>query len=676
MSSYKVLARKWRPQNFADMIGQQHVLRALINALDNQRIHHAYLFTGMRGVGKTTIARIFAKCLNCETKGVSSEPCGTCSACQDIDAGRFFDLIEVDAASRTKVDETRELLENVPYAPASGRYKVYLIDEVHMFSTHSFNALLKTLEEPPEHVKFLLATTDPQKVPVTVLSRCLQFNLKRMASTRLTDYLAQILDAESMAHDRPALELISRAADGSVRDALSLVEQAAAFGSGAVRAEDVESMLGRVSTQRLIELIAAVGESNAAALFERVDALAEYAPDYAQLLAEMLSILHRVAMIQSVPEAHNPAEAENDPLQSLANDISPEEVQLYYQIGQHARRDMPYASDQREAFDMALLRMIAFAPQSGAINAAPQTSGKSLSQGDVTGKPSAAPSTARSAKTATAASVKEASANAKAKAAPASAPEATKDAVSANSTHSDSKDNNSKKNSTGRQLAAAALAAANAPDPVTPSPSSQANSRSRGTSGTEPAASPPSVSQEVAPTDVNDASNDHSKHDVPTVPAAQAIEDSTPSVTSDTSDTVALDSLNTDNWADTVSRMGLSGMPRQLASHCVFHTREGDRIHLRIEADQAHLNTAQFSARLQSALSEHTRSDVSVSIELVTTSLNTPARIEEKRKADALSAARASIDADPMVKQLITSVDGVVDAKSVQPIEASQSDPD
>jgi len=275
------------------------------NALDTNRLHHAYLFTGMRGVGKTTIARILAKCLNCETNGVSSNPCGTCSACVDIDAGRFFDLIEVDAASNTKVEGTRELLENVPYAPASGRYKVYLIDEVHMFSTHSFNALLKTLEEPPEHVKFLLATTDPQKVPATVLSRCLQFNLKRMPSGLLTDYLSKILTEESIEHELPALDLIARASEGSVRDSLSLVEQAAATGEGAIRAIDVESMLGRVSTDRLLRLIDSLAEGDMASLFKQVDELAEYAPDFSELMGELLTLLHRIAMLNTVPGSVN-----------------------------------------------------------------------------------------------------------------------------------------------------------------------------------------------------------------------------------------------------------------------------------------------------------------------------------------------------------------------------------
>ncbi len=665
MSSYQVLARKWRPQNFADMIGQQHVLRALVNALDNQRIHHAYLFTGMRGVGKTTIARIFAKCLNCETKGVSSEPCGSCSACQDIDAGRFFDLIEVDAASRTKVDETRELLENVPYAPASGRYKVYLIDEVHMFSTHSFNALLKTLEEPPEHVKFLLATTDPQKVPVTVLSRCLQFNLKRMGSTGLADYLAQILDAEKMAHDRTALELIARAADGSVRDSLSLVEQAAAFGGGEVRATDVESMLGRVSTDRLVELIAAIDKADAAPLFERVDALAEYAPDYVQVMGELLSLLHRIAMLQSVPDANTDV---NEPLKALASSISAEALQLYYQIGQHARRDMPHASDQREAFDMALLRMIAFAPQTGPLLAesamvAPNNDSKAAAASNPTPASSSSAAVSTSAKPqANTAPVSSASV------APPTAAEAQQVDAAAGL----------KKNKTGRELAAEALAAANAPDPVSPNKASEIAASLAVTPSAQSEAALNKDDTQSASQAQSDNGNKAERTEASSDEQNATPADNAPNATAkpavETLFQIQLESLNAESWPKAVDAMNLAGMPKQLASHTVFHTREGTRLNLQIETSQSHLVTPQFTARLQTVLSECTRSDVTVAIEQVEDELNTPARIEEKRQADALEAARQAIDSDPMVKRLLSSVDGVVDAKSVRPIDAQSEE--
>ncbi len=359
--NYQVLARKWRPHRFEDLIGQGHVLRALTNALDTDRLHHAYLFTGTRGVGKTTIARILAKSLNCE-RGVSSKPCGECSTCLNIDEGRFFDLIEVDAASRTKVEQTRELLENVPYAPASGRYKVYLIDEVHMFSDHSFNALLKTLEEPPEHVKFLLATTDPQKVPVTVLSRCLQFSLKRIPEPEISKYLAELMRAEVLEVEYSALSHIARAADGSMRDALSLLDQAIAYGEGEVLAKDVESMLGRPSPDKVLELVEVLGQHDANRLMKLVSVFAEYSPDFCSLLADILSVLHQIALIQSVPAVAPSHSFDPKKIRELAEIIPTENVHLFYQIALIGRKDIALTPDQREGFEMTLLRMLAFRP--------------------------------------------------------------------------------------------------------------------------------------------------------------------------------------------------------------------------------------------------------------------------------------------------------------------------
>ncbi len=363
--SYQVLARKWRPRNFSEMIGQEHVLRALINALDNDRLHHAFLFTGTRGVGKTTIARILAKSLNCE-QGVSSTPCGQCSACTEIDAGRFIDLIEVDAASRTKVDETRELLENVQYSPSRGRYKVYLIDEVHMFSNHSFNALLKTLEEPPPHVKFLLATTDPQKLPVTILSRCLQFNLKRLPLALIAQHLGRILAEEGIAQEPAALTLLARGADGSVRDALSLLDQAIAFGSGTVLADDVRSMLGTIEQTHIHDLITALADGAAAAVLARIEHLAEFTPDFAGVLGELLSTLQRIAVAQAVPDAYDDSYGDREQILQHAQRIAAEDLQLFYQIGLIGRRDLPLAPDPCGGFEMIMLRMLAFRPASAA----------------------------------------------------------------------------------------------------------------------------------------------------------------------------------------------------------------------------------------------------------------------------------------------------------------------
>jgi len=362
--SYQVLARKWRPHEFGELVGQEHIVRALSNALDHDRLHHAYLFSGTRGVGKTTLARIFAKSLNCE-QGVSANPCGTCGACREIDEGRFVDLLEVDAASRTKVDQTRELLDNVPYAPVHGRYKVYLIDEVHMFSDSSFNALLKTLEEPPPHVKFLLATTDPQKMPVTVLSRCLQFNLKRLRLDQIQGQLQHILTKEKIEYDLPALTHISQAADGSMRDALSLMDQAIAFGNGTVVEADVRSMLGTISRGQIHGLLEALADQNAGQIMAQAAALAEQAPDFSAALKELLSLLHRIALVQVVPKALDDSAGDREQIALLAKKLAPEDVQLYYQIGLIGQRDLPLAPDPSSGFEMVLLRMLAFRPDRG-----------------------------------------------------------------------------------------------------------------------------------------------------------------------------------------------------------------------------------------------------------------------------------------------------------------------
>jgi len=359
--SYQVLARKWRPRNFKELVGQDHVQRALINALDNDRLHHAYLFTGTRGVGKTTIARIFAKSLNCE-EGVSSQPCGKCSACEEINEGRFIDLIEVDAASRTKVEDTRELLENVQYAPTRGRYKVYLIDEVHMLSGHSFNALLKTLEEPPPHVKFLLATTDPQRLPVTILSRCLQFNLKSLTLPQITAQIESILQQENVQSEEGAVRQLAYAASGSMRDALSLLDQAIAFGDGKLKEDEVRTMLGTIDRDVIYRLLDALAQGDAATLMEEVGKADDFAPDYATLLADVLSVLQRIAIAQTLPDAIDDSFGDRDAVSALAGRFTAEDVQLYYQIGLLGRRDLPLSPEPRGGFEMVMLRMLAFRP--------------------------------------------------------------------------------------------------------------------------------------------------------------------------------------------------------------------------------------------------------------------------------------------------------------------------
>ena len=365
--SYQVLARKWRPKSFSEMAGQEHVLQALINALDNDRLHHAYLFTGTRGVGKTTIGRILSKCLNCE-KGVSSVPCGECSSCTEIDAGRFIDLIEVDAASRTGVDDMRDLLDNVQYAPSRGRFKIYLIDEIHMLSKSSFAALLKTLEEPPPHVKFLFATTDPQKLPITVLSRCLQFNLKNLSAERITEHLKYVLGEEKVPFEEAGLWSLGRAADGSMRDALSLTDQAVGHGGGSITESDVISMLGTIERHFVVDICIAMASQNGEKLLSSVGQMAEQSPDYDAALGDVLSIWHQVAILQTVPEALDRGVSHFDELANLAETVSREDVQLFYQICLLGRKDLPLAPEQRAGFEMVMLRAMAFRP---AVNGRP-----------------------------------------------------------------------------------------------------------------------------------------------------------------------------------------------------------------------------------------------------------------------------------------------------------------
>jgi len=373
--SYQALARKWRPRRFSELVGQEHVVRALAHALDSGRLHHAFLFTGTRGVGKTTIARIFAKSLNCE-KGPTSQPCGECGACREIDAGRFIDLLEIDAASNTGIDNVRELIDNAQYAPSRGRYKVYLIDEVHMLSKSAFNALLKTLEEPPPHVKFLLATTDPQKLPVTVLSRCIKFNLKRLTPEQIVGQMQQILRAEGIAFDDEGVDVLARAADGSLRDGLSLLDQAIAHGGGALHANDVHAMLGTVERAKVRALLDTLAGADGASLLDEIERIASFAPDFAQVLDELAGLLHRIQLLQLIPGAAGEDDAE---LLGIAGRLPAQDVQLWYQMAVTGRRDLPIAPTPRVGFEMTLLRMLAFAPagSAGVATARPASSSTS-----------------------------------------------------------------------------------------------------------------------------------------------------------------------------------------------------------------------------------------------------------------------------------------------------------
>ena len=705
--SYKVLARKWRPQHFQDMLGQEPVLRALVNALDTNRLHHAYLFTGMRGVGKTTIARIFAKCLNCETKGVTSDPCGTCSACVDIDAGRFFDLIEVDAASRTKVEGTRELLENVPYAPASGRYKVYLIDEVHMFSTHSFNALLKTLEEPPEHVKFLLATTDPQKVPATVLSRCLQFNLKRMPVSHLTRYLSGILKEEKIEHELPALDLIARASEGSVRDSLSLVEQAAATGEGAIRASEVESMLGRASIERLLQLLSSLAAGDMQALFTQVEELAQYAPDFAELLGELLTLLHRIAMLATVPGSVSEEVPGYERLAELAKKLEPDTVQLFYQIGLHARRDMPFAPDAREAFDMALLRMNAFRPQGGHMGG--DRGGGHIGSGDVVSSqggsaglgaqaPDSTMSGANPAGTDTGAGTGRSTAPAHESAAapsPAAASVAAANAPpdSAAGTASAASAPNAETRATqpglavrgsvsaGSSMRAAALAAARG-DPL-PDDIAQEIAHINAGKGLQNGTAKAPESAELDNTQAAQSANADSVQTSQPCKASQSVEapgftaqpQSNEQQSKQAPEEPETESINKHavegaDWARLVSELDVGGMPLQLANNCTLAAIDGDLVQLQLAKASEHLHKPQFEDRLLTALSAWFGRAMKVRVEVVDSTQETPAKLAEKHAAEQLAAAHDSIRLDPIVKQLIERVDAAVDESSIRPMDS------
>ncbi|MBI3372895.1 MAG: DNA polymerase III subunit gamma/tau [Betaproteobacteria bacterium] len=362
--TYQVLARKWRPRSFATLVGQEHVVKALRHALEQKRLHHAYLFTGTRGVGKTTIARILAKCLNCET-GITSEPCGTCSACTEIDGGRFPDLIEIDAATNTGIDEMRALQDNAAYVPVRGRFKIFVIDEVHMLSKPAFNSMLKTLEEPPEHIKFILATTDPQKIPVTVLSRCLQFNLKLMPRASITEHLARLLGEEKVVFEREALALLAHAAQGSMRDALSLLDQAIAHGGGEIAAEQVREMLGAVDTTYLLRVLGALDAGDGPRLMAVADELESRSLSFDTALADLASLLLRVALAKAVPEALDADAPDRERLMQFAGRFSAEDLQLYYQIALQGRQDLALAPDEHAGFAMTLLRLLAFRPEGG-----------------------------------------------------------------------------------------------------------------------------------------------------------------------------------------------------------------------------------------------------------------------------------------------------------------------
>lgn len=672
---YQVLARKWRPHRFEDMVGQEHVLRALTNALDKNRLHHAYMFTGTRGVGKTTIARIFAKSLNCE-KGVSSTPCGECSTCVDIDEGRFFDLIEVDAASRTKVDQTRELLENVPYAPTSGRYKVYLIDEVHMFSDHSFNALLKTLEEPPEHVKFLLATTDPQKVPVTVLSRCLQFSLKRLPERQIHDYLNDLMQRENCEVEDSAMAHIARAADGSMRDSLSLLDQAIAFGEGKVLASEVEAMLGRPSPDRVLDLVAALGEGDAPKAMEMVSVFAEYSPDFASLLGDVLTVLHQIALLQTVPGTQAAVSFDARRMTELSQQLSPEDVHLFYQIGLLGRRDISLAPDMCEGFEMTMLRMLAFRPVDGAAviassatrpaPAAPKMPVAAIAPTDVIANAQVVVAPEVKAEAPDNSEVTDAS-PAEASEAGGSSRSAQLAALKAKLTD-DARGGSLKKKTVKNPVEAPAVVTTLvSPPPVVQSqPASASVQASQEDSTAKPRYTevamdgPPDYPAESYPESV-----------APQGSPAEAIQ--TPVTPPVVEEKVALDVTPvqeglSEQWHDMLGKMAMTGMQQELANNCILQSIDGNRITLVLQKRFEGLMQVSSTRQLETALKTLMGENASVDIQVKSGNLETPARLREKAEQLRLQSARDSIAQDPLVQRLCQALDGTVQEGSIRPV--------
>ena len=608
--SYQVLARKWRPRTFEDMVGQEHVLQALIHALENQRLHHAYLFTGTRGVGKTTIGRLLARCLNCET-GITPRPCGTCSSCREIQEGRFVDLIEIDAASRTGVDDMRELTDNVQYAPSRGRYKVYLIDEVHMLTNQSFNAFLKTLEEPPEHVKFLLATTDPQKLPVTVLSRCLQFNLKRMTPEHIAGHLTNVLTAEQIPFEEPALWLLARAADGSMRDALSLTDQAIAFGNQKLAASDVSSMLGTIDQQDIERIVNSLVDRDGPGLLAEISRISDFAPDYSVILADLLSLFHRVTMEQVVPGSADNALGDAAQVQSLARKLSAEDAQLFYQAALVGRKDLAITPDARMGFEMTLLRMLAFRPGSDRRAPPAASNAGSVPDGESRDEPEPAPipSPAIAPSVAT---VSEPEPAAEPQLAPPWDPEPEFE-----------------------------QAQEQAPEP-------------------EPVHAPADASLESEPLPASGPAVD----EIPEPPPADPVEEPTEVFIEP-----ALAPLPEGEfvWERDFRSLGIVGMPGNLASHSTM-AQAGETITLLIDEGHARLLNARHEEKILAALRNHFGDAIQLKIEQGDAGSHTPAAYEERQRKARQRAAEESIRNDPLVRSIVERFEARVVEDSIRPI--------
>ena len=709
--SYQVLARKWRPRSFKELVGQTHVLQALVNALDQDRLHHAYLFTGTRGVGKTTIARILAKCLNCD-EGVSSTPCGQCAACCEIDDGRFVDLIEVDAASRTKVEDTRELLDNVQYAPTRGRYKVYLIDEVHMLSAHSFNALLKTLEEPPPHVKFLLATTDPQKLPITILSRCLQFGLKNMTPERIVGHLENVLSSEHIPYETSALWQLARAADGSMRDSLSLTDQAIAFGNGRVSEGEVSSMLGTIDQGQVMKMVRALSTADAGSVLKAVADLAEHAPDYMAVLNDMLSVLHRVAIAQAVPDVVDNSQGDREQVLQLAGNMRAEDVQLYYQIGLVGKRDLPLAPEPRSGFEMALLRMLAFRPEpvrieSGAAKHSPVDVGGPVSESSEAAEPEPAPVAeslaAESLATESMAAepiAQEPAVDAVDPVQPATMPPVLPQQEAAPAAESVQPTPVVAENPLPEDFSPS-------PAPAVVEPVAPATSQPVPEVGQEsPFSEQPDYMQEVPPFDDNQSGDPAFQADyVPAVPSGAEPDDRedddvpppmstyesyaasmdlqnlpmpepavVPQVVDeapvlpDPSERVCLTDLDALSWIPVYRSLPLGGVTRTIGSHCEYVAHSSGRIDLRLDEGRSTLYNDTHRERIEKALSDYFQQPVRLQVEVGAVRTETPAAWRERKIGERLQQARDSIYSDANVQSLVDQFTAVVLDDSVQPV--------
>lgn len=701
--SYQVLARKWRPRSFREMVGQTHVLKALINALDSQRLHHAYLFTGTRGVGKTTIARIIAKCLNCET-GITSSPCGECSVCREIDEGRFVDLIEIDAASRTKVEDTRELLDNVQYAPSRGRFKVYLIDEVHMLSSHSFNALLKTLEEPPPYVKFILATTDPQKLPATILSRCLQFSLKNMTPERVVEHLTHVLTAENVPFEDDALWLLGRAADGSMRDAMSLTDQAIAFGEGKVLATDVRAMLGTLDHGQVYDVLHSLIEGDAKALLEAVRHLAEQGPDWNGVLSEILNVLHRVAIAQALPEGVDNGHGDRDRVLALAQALPAEDVQFYYQMGLIGRRDLPLAPDPRGGFEMVLLRMLAFRPadtadaprqplkpvgisqatvdSANSVAAAPKPAPVVAAAVGPTPAPAPVAATAPAPEPAPVAQVAQV-----AQVAPVAEPEPAPAAVVAEAVvdlpwNDPVEPEPEPEPEPAQQPAVEPVLETTAEQPELP-PMPLPTPDSVVPEAPEWAAAPipePSVADVDAATpgmDLDDEpplDEDYIEPDMDSAysyldelaseHAAEPAPEPEPEPAAAPATGLAL------QWLELFPKLPISGMTGSIAANCTLIAVDGDHWLMHLDPAHSALFNATQQRRLNDALNQFHGRTLSLTIELIKPEQETPAQAASRRRANRQREAEESIHGDPFIQQMVQQFGAVVRHDTIEPVDA------